>query len=127
MNHLRMKVKTIPIKNNAFSAIEEAIPANLQEIVRRARESQNDQILRLRQVKEKSGRGTSTIYADMARGVFPPSFPIGQRAMGFSANEIDAWISACSTSSCPRTPNVMRAFVQLLIDSRKGGSASKQL
>jgi prophage regulatory protein len=52
-------------------------------------------ILRLRDVKAKTGQATSTIYAAMASGNFPKPIPLGERAVGWLESEIDAWIEAC--------------------------------
>jgi prophage regulatory protein len=51
-------------------------------------------ILRLREVRERTGRSQSSIYADMAAGKFPPAVPIGGHAVGWVETEIDAWIKA---------------------------------
>jgi prophage regulatory protein len=52
-------------------------------------------ILRLRDVKAKTGQATSTIYAAMASGTFPRPIPLGERAVGWLESEIDSWIEAC--------------------------------
>ena len=51
-------------------------------------------ILRLAQVKQRTGRATSSIYADIAAGSFPPPIPLGPRAVGWVEEEIDAWVEA---------------------------------
>ena len=49
-------------------------------------------ILRLPAVKEASGYdSTSQIYALMARGEFPRPVKIGAQAVGWYADEIEAW------------------------------------
>lgn len=90
----------------------------LKEIIRRVRASSSDQILRRRDLPGKCGRGYSTSFVDVARGEFPPPFPIGKRAIGFSSNEVDAWIAARSYSSQRKIPVNMKAFVSLLVRSR---------
>lgn len=52
------------------------------------------QVLRLRDVKSRTGKSTSGIYADMASGKFPKPFPLGARAVGWLESEIDSWIEA---------------------------------
>jgi prophage regulatory protein len=52
-------------------------------------------ILRLHDVKAKIGQPTSTIYAAMAAGTFPRPIPLGERAVGWLASEVDDWIEAC--------------------------------
>jgi len=50
-------------------------------------------IIRLQAVSKKTGRGRSTIYADIAKGNFPPPIKIGERASGWVEDEIDQWIN----------------------------------
>jgi len=52
-------------------------------------------ILRLRDVKAKTGQATSTIYAAMASGKFPRPIPLGERSVGWLEAEIDSWIEGC--------------------------------
>lgn len=47
-------------------------------------------ILRLKQVKQRTGLSRSTIYAQMARGEFPPKVTLGARSVGWIEHEIDA-------------------------------------
>lgn len=49
-------------------------------------------VLRLVQVKAKTGKGRSAIYEAMEKGEFPGSIPIGERAVGWLEDEIDEWI-----------------------------------
>ncbi|MDP1977613.1 AlpA family transcriptional regulator [Undibacterium sp.] len=102
------------------SAADKEAPVchDLREIVRKTRALSSDQILRRSQLRAKSGRGSSTSYIDIAKGEFPPPFPIGKRAIGFSANEIDAWIAARLYASQSKNPVNMKAFVTLLVQSR---------
>ena len=53
------------------------------------------QVLRLRDVKSRTGKSTSGIYADMASGKFPRPIPLGERTVGWLESEIDSWIEAC--------------------------------
>ena len=52
-------------------------------------------VLRLREVKARTGQATSTIYAAMASGKFPRPIPLGERAVGWLEAEIDSWIEGC--------------------------------
>jgi prophage regulatory protein len=52
-------------------------------------------ILRLPEVKAKTGFARSTIYALMASGEFPSSIRIGARAVGWLESDIDQWIETC--------------------------------
>jgi prophage regulatory protein len=49
-------------------------------------------ILRLREVRERTGRSQSSIYSDMAAGTFPRAVPIGGHAVGWVDSEITEWI-----------------------------------
>lgn len=51
-------------------------------------------ILRLPEVITKTGRSRSTLYADIEAGRFPKPVKLGARAIGFVADEVDAWIAA---------------------------------
>tara|TARA_R110001592_G_scaffold15313_1_gene66935 strand:+ start:2472 stop:2717 length:246 start_codon:yes stop_codon:yes gene_type:complete len=59
------------------------------------------QILRLPEVKSKSGLSSSSIYAKMdPKGpshdpFFPKPVQLGGRAVGWIESEIDAWIDLC--------------------------------
>jgi len=54
--------------------------------------ARQQRILRLPEVKVKTGFGRSTIYALMDNGGFPRSIRIGARAVGWLENDIDWWI-----------------------------------
>lgn len=51
-------------------------------------------ILRLPEVKARTGRSRSSIYADIKVGRFVPPVSIGRRSVGWLAHEIDEWIAA---------------------------------
>jgi prophage regulatory protein len=51
-------------------------------------------VLRLPQVKAKTGLGRSTIYSQVADGCFPPPFSLGARAVAWIEREVDAIIAA---------------------------------
>tara|TARA_Y100001951_G_scaffold98440_1_gene99253 strand:- start:174 stop:431 length:258 start_codon:yes stop_codon:yes gene_type:complete len=59
--------------------------------------ARQQRILRLPEVKAKTGFGRSTIYASIyiprgASGEFPRSIRIGARAVGWLESDIDQWI-----------------------------------
>ena len=59
--------------------------------------ARQQRILRLPEVKAKTGFGRSTIYAAIdtksgANGEFPRSIRIGARAVGWLESDIDQWI-----------------------------------
>lgn len=49
-------------------------------------------ILRLKQVKQRTGLSRSTIYAQMARGEFPAKIALGARSVGWIEEEIDGFL-----------------------------------
>jgi prophage regulatory protein len=49
-------------------------------------------IIRLKEVMERTGLGRSSIYKLQAEGRFPKSIALTDRAIGFYAYEVDAWI-----------------------------------
>ena len=55
---------------------------------------ESPRILRLSGVREKTGKSTSAIYADMVAGTFPKSIPLGPRTVGWVESEITEWIAA---------------------------------
>lgn len=56
-------------------------------------------ILRLNDVKSRTGLSRSTIYARMAEGDFPSTISLGGRSVGWLETEINDWISARVQSS----------------------------
>jgi len=53
-----------------------------------------DTILRLPQVKGRTGLSRSSIYAGAKAGTFPTPIKLGERAVGWTASSIDAWMQA---------------------------------
>ena len=49
-------------------------------------------ILRLKEVKTRTGLGRSTIYLRIAQGSFPKSIALGERAVGWLESDLDEWI-----------------------------------
>ncbi|MCG2585983.1 AlpA family transcriptional regulator [Massilia sp. TS11] len=49
-------------------------------------------ILRLPQVKSRTGLSRSSIYAGAKAGTFPTPIKLGERAVGWMASSIDAWM-----------------------------------
>ena len=52
------------------------------------------QILRRHEVEAITGLSRSSIYAQMANGHFPKPVNIGDRAVGWIAEEVSEWIEA---------------------------------
>ena len=49
-------------------------------------------ILRLSEIKNRTGLSRSTIYLRMSDGAFPKPISLGGRAVGWIETEIDDWI-----------------------------------
>jgi prophage regulatory protein len=52
------------------------------------------QIWRLKKVMEHTGLGRSTLYKMVGEGTFPKSVPLGERSVGWVAQEVEDWIRA---------------------------------
>ena len=63
----------------------------------------SERLLRLRDVKEKTGLGSSTIYRRIADGTFPVPRSLGPNTVRWLQSEIDAWIRSLPSSQ-GRTP-----------------------
>jgi prophage regulatory protein len=57
-----------------------------------------EHLLRLRDVKEKTGLGSSTIYRRIADGTFPVPRSLGPNTVRWLQSEIDAWIRSLPSS-----------------------------
>jgi prophage regulatory protein len=55
---------------------------------------QPTKILRLPQVRERTGLSPSTIYSMMAKGLFPQQVPLGVHSVGWVEEEVDDFIAA---------------------------------
>lgn len=51
-------------------------------------------ILRLPQVKGHTGLSRSSIYAGIKAGTFPSPVKLGERAVGWTASSIEAWVQS---------------------------------
>jgi prophage regulatory protein len=54
-------------------------------------------ILRLPAVLEATGKSRSSIYCDIAEGLFPAPVKLGRRAVGWRIDDLNAWL--CSRVS----------------------------
>lgn len=59
----------------------------------------SDSLLRLDQVRARTGLSRSSVYAKVANGEFPKPVAIGSRAVAWVESEIAAWIQARIESS----------------------------
>jgi prophage regulatory protein len=55
-------------------------------------EDLNMAMFRLKEVKEYTGLGRSSIYKYMNEGEFPKSVSLGERAVGWIAEEVEEWL-----------------------------------
>ena len=53
----------------------------------------NNTILRLPEVKAKTGLSRSTIYLKISENSFPSSISLGARSVGWLESDIDSWIT----------------------------------
>ena len=53
-----------------------------------------ERILRLTDVKTRTGLSRSTIYLNISNGTFPKHISLGRRSVGWLESEIDGWIAA---------------------------------
>ena len=58
----------------------------------------DERLLRLRDVKQKTGLGTSTIYRRIADRNFPAPRSLGPNTVRWLQSEIDAWIKSLPSS-----------------------------
>ena len=58
-----------------------------------------NKIIRLPEVKGRTGLSTSTIYLQMTKGVFPKAISLGERAVGWLEADIDQWLDNRITAS----------------------------
>lgn len=51
-------------------------------------------LLRLKEVKSRTGLGRSSIYAAVAAKTFPAPAKIGERSVAWDSAAVDAWITS---------------------------------
>jgi prophage regulatory protein len=59
----------------------------------------SNKIIRLPEVKNKTGLSRSSIYLRMSLSEFPKSISLGDRAIGWLESDVDEWIDHCVASS----------------------------
>ncbi|MGR5325018.1 helix-turn-helix transcriptional regulator [Vibrio sp. PNB22_2_2] len=59
----------------------------------------SQRIIRLPEVKEKTGLSRSSIYLRMSKGSFPQSISLGERAVGWLEADVEQWLDACVSAS----------------------------
>jgi len=53
-----------------------------------------DHFLRMKEVRQRTGLSTSTIYRKMQEGTFPPGHSLGAKARRWLSSEVQSWIDA---------------------------------
>jgi len=53
-----------------------------------------DRVLRLPDVKARTGLSRSSIYAYMKDAKFPQHITLGERSVGWYESEVDAWVAS---------------------------------
>lgn len=96
-----------------------SICSELHELVRNVQQTVNDRILRLPQMKAKTGHAVSTIWKYVKNGTLPPPIRLGPRSVGWLESEIDAVIAAQVFASRSRQVIDMKAFVSLLASANE--------
>jgi len=56
--------------------------------------STSSKIIRLPEVKQRTGLSRTTLYTMMAEGRFPKPFKLNLRANGWTEADIDTWIAS---------------------------------
>jgi len=56
-------------------------------------------ILRRKQVQERIGLARSSLYALIAKGLFPQPVKLSERAVGWRECDIDEWINSRTTKA----------------------------
>lgn len=79
-------------------------------------EARSRNILRLTEVKKKTGLSRATIYAQQMQRVFPPSIDLGPRAVGWIESEVDAVIAARASGADETS---LKNLVEKLVASRQ--------
>ena len=59
----------------------------------------SQRFIRLKEVKQQISLSRTAIYEKIKAGEFPKPYPLGARAVGFLASEIDAWIESRITAA----------------------------
>lgn len=54
----------------------------------------NDNILRQPEVLRRTGLSRPTLYRKIAKGTFPPQFPISEGCVGWYESDVSAWVAA---------------------------------
>lgn len=98
----------------------DVLSPELREIVKRVREITNDRMLRLPQVKVKTGYAASTIWKAVKEGSLPSPVSLGPRTVAWRESELQAWIEANTYASRSKRKIDMRLFITALTANKQG-------
>lgn len=59
----------------------------------------SNKIMRLPEVKSRTGLSRSSIYLRISKGEFPSSISLGDRAVGWLEADIEQWLDECIAAS----------------------------
>ena len=114
----------MPVKTTALSpqrrrpaTIHPAAAPQLKQLFPRDQQPPRDRILRLPQLKTKTGHAGSTIWKYVQNGLLPPPVRVGPRHVGWIESEIDAVIAAQVFASRLDEVLDIKSFVAMLISA----------
>lgn len=58
-----------------------------------APDRRHDRIVRMAEVRQRTGLHPATIYRRIAAGLFPRQIPLGANSSGWHESDIDAWVA----------------------------------
>jgi len=64
-----------------------------KDLLKLKQDKTNEKILRLEQVKQRTGMSRSHIYSQIKKGLFPRQVSLGARSCGWVESEISAFIA----------------------------------
>jgi prophage regulatory protein len=82
-----------------------------------------DAILRAQQVFTTTGKSRSSVYSDIGKGLFPRPVSLGERAVGWRASDIEAWISSRVTVEQPAELNPQKRRKAARVAASSAGDA----
>lgn len=95
---------------------------------------QEKRFIRIKEVRRRTGLGTTTIYRRMKDGTFPPNLSLGPQMSAWVESEVDAWITAQeATDREPWTPpspppqKVGGKKLPPLVPNEKGAEAAAKI
>lgn len=98
------------------------------------RMEQGRRFIRIKEVRQRTGLGNTTIYKRMNEGTFPPNVSLGPRMSAWVESEVDAWISSqATTDRDPWTPplpppqKVGEKKLPPLVPHEKGAEAAAKI